>query len=93
LDIPWLLLTLGIGSSSGIQWRKGVIVTANHGVRRDEDINVLLGPEESVPVTLAGRDRSTDPPILKLSDDQTLPLPGLPEASNLELANFIRSRS
>jgi len=28
--------------SSGIQWRKGVIVTAHHSIRREEDIAVVL---------------------------------------------------
>src|SRR5882724_7313289 len=44
--------------SSGIQWRKDVIVTVDHGIRRSEDINVLLGPGRSSPATVAGRDPS-----------------------------------
>jgi S1-C subfamily serine protease len=76
-------------TSSGIQWRKGVIVTANHGIRRDEGISVLLGPEKPVPATLAGRDPSTDLAILKLSDDRTLPLPDFAGTANLKLANLV----
>ena len=38
--------------SSGIQWRKDVIVTVNHGIRRNEGISVLLGPEKSVAATV-----------------------------------------
>jgi S1-C subfamily serine protease len=64
-------------------------VTANHGVRRDEDLSVLLGPERSAPVTLAGRDPSTDLAILKLSDDQTIPLPDVADSSSLKLANLV----
>jgi hypothetical protein len=33
-------------------WRKDVIVTVNHGIRRNEGISVLLGPEKSVAATL-----------------------------------------
>src|SRR5229473_2499950 len=55
--------------SSGIQWRKDVIVTVNHGIRRSEGISVLLGPEKSVAATIAGRDPSTDLAILKLADE------------------------
>ena len=75
--------------SSGIQWRKDVIVTVNHGIRRSEDINVLLGPDRSSPATLAGRDPSTDLAILKLSGDSKLPSPEFADASALKLANLV----
>jgi len=76
-------------TSSGIQWHKGVIVTASHGIHRDEGLNVLVGPGKSIPATLAGRDPSTDLAILKLSNDHALPLPDLAETSNLKLANLV----
>src|SRR6185369_9177869 len=75
--------------SSGIQWRKDVIVTANHGIRRSEDISVLLGPGKSAPATLAGRDPSTDLAVLKLSGDAKLPLPEVVDASGVKLANLV----
>jgi len=75
--------------SSGIQWRKDVIVTVNHGIRRSEDISVLLGPKESVPATLAGRDPATDLAILKLSGDAKLSLPEVADASDAKLANLV----
>jgi S1-C subfamily serine protease len=75
--------------SSGIQWRKDVIVTVNHGIRRNEGISVLLGPEKSVAATVAGRDPSTDLAILKLADEGKLPLPALADASGLKLANLV----
>ena len=75
--------------SSGIQWRKDVIVTANHGIRRSEDISVLLGPGKSAPATLAGRDPSTDLAVLKLAGDAKLPLPEVVDASGVKLANLV----
>jgi len=75
--------------SSGIQWRKDVIVTVNHGIRRSEDINVLLGPGRSAPATLAGRDPSTDLAILKLSGDAKLSLPDTADVSAVKLANLV----
>jgi serine protease DegQ len=75
--------------SSGIQWRKDVIVTVNHGIRRSEDIRVLLGPEKSVPATLAGRDPSTDLAILKLSGDAKLSLPDVADEFDVRLANLV----
>src|SRR5438128_8641118 len=75
--------------SSGIQWRKDVIVTVNHGIRRSEDIDVLLGPGRSAPATLAGRDPSTDLAILKLSGDAKLSLPDTADVSAVKLANLV----
>ncbi|HEY8176631.1 MAG TPA: S1C family serine protease [Gemmatimonadaceae bacterium] len=46
--------------SSGIVWREGVIVSASHTVRRDDDIPVSLPSGESVTATIAGRDAATD---------------------------------
>jgi len=75
--------------SSGIQWRKDVIVTVNHGIRRSEGIRVLLGPEESVATIVAGRDPSTDLAILKLADETNRPLPAPADVSGLKLANLV----
>src|SRR5215471_6821662 len=56
------------GSSSGIVWRSGVIVTAEHALRRDEEIQVTLPDGSVVPATLAGRDASTDLAVLKCAE-------------------------
>ena len=53
------------GSSSGVVWRAGVIVTTEHSLRRDEEIQVTLPDGRTVPATLAGRDASTDLAVLK----------------------------
>jgi len=56
------------GSSSGVVWRAGVIVTAEHALRRDEDIQVTLPDGRVVSATLAGRDASTDLAVLKCAE-------------------------
>lgn len=56
------------GSSSGVVWRRGVIVTAEHSLRRDEDIQVTLPDGRVVPASLAGRDASTDLAVLKCAE-------------------------
>lgn len=56
------------GSSSGVVWRAGVIVTAEHALRRDEEIQATLADGRLVPATLAGRDSSTDLAVLKCSE-------------------------
>lgn len=56
------------GSSSGVVWRSGVIVTAEHALRRDEDIQVTLPDGHVVSATLAGRDASTDLAVLRCAE-------------------------
>ena len=51
--------------SSGVHWRPGIIVTADHTVRREEDIRVTLPTGKTVNATLAGRDSGTDIALLK----------------------------
>jgi S1-C subfamily serine protease len=56
------------GSSSGIVWRAGVIVTSEHSLRRDDEIQVTLPNGRVASATLAGRDPSTDVAVLKCPD-------------------------
>lgn len=51
--------------SSGVLWRPGLIVTADHTIRREEDIQIALHDGKTVDATLAGRDAGTDLAILK----------------------------
>src|SRR5882672_5986319 len=46
--------------SSGIVWRDGVIVSASHTVRRDDDITITLPSGDAITATVAGRDAATD---------------------------------
>lgn len=61
-------------SSSGVFWRPGVIVTAEHTVRREEEITVTLPDGATVPAALAGADPGTDLAVLKI--DVTTHAPG-----------------
>ena len=62
------------GSSSGVVWRRGVIVTSEHALRRDEEIQVTLPNGRVVSATLAGRDPSTDIAVLKCAEaDNAVP--------------------
>jgi S1-C subfamily serine protease len=53
------------GSSSGVIWQPEIIVTAEHALRRDEEIQVTLQDGRVVKATLVGRDPSTDLAVLK----------------------------
>jgi S1-C subfamily serine protease len=59
------------GSSSGVIWRSGIIVTSEHALRRDDEIHVTLGDGRVVPAILAGRDPSTDLAVLKCAEAAT----------------------
>lgn len=54
--------------SSGVRWRPGVIVTANHTLERDDEIGIATGRAEPVDAQLVGRDPGTDLAVLKTSD-------------------------
>jgi serine protease DegQ len=53
-------------TSSGVHWRSGVIITADHALKRDEEIIVTLADGSTVAATLVGRDGSTDLAVLRL---------------------------
>jgi len=55
-------------SSSGAFWRPGVIVTAQHTIRREEEITVTLPDGSNAPATLAGSDPGTDLAVLKVEN-------------------------
>jgi S1-C subfamily serine protease len=52
-------------ASSGVHWRPGVIVTAEHTVKHDEEITIVTEGGGAVPATLVGRDPGTDLAVLK----------------------------
>src|SRR5690242_5641075 len=74
-------------SSSGVFWRPGVIVTAEHTLRREEEITVTLPDGRNAPATLAGSDSGTDIAVLKTENSGDIPprAPGDPVAGNLAL--------
>jgi S1-C subfamily serine protease len=52
--------------SSGVHWGPGLVVTADHTIRREEDIQVTLHDGKTVTATLIGRDSGTDLALLKV---------------------------
>ena len=51
--------------SSGIHWREGVIVTADHTLKRNGEITITTADGRTLPATLAGRDPDTDVAVLR----------------------------
>ena len=56
------------GSASGVIWRAGIVITAEHALRRDEDIQLTLPDNRVIAAALVGRDPSTDLAVLKCSE-------------------------
>jgi S1-C subfamily serine protease len=74
--------------SSGVHWRQGVIVTADHTVKRDEEISVTLPDGRPIPAELAGRDASTDLAVLKLQQAE-FPVADIGEAAALKVGHVV----
>jgi S1-C subfamily serine protease len=54
--------------STGIHWRPGVIVTADHTVSMEDDITVTASDGRSLRAALAGRDPGTDLAVLRVPE-------------------------
>ncbi|MBD2099896.1 S1C family serine protease [Leptolyngbya sp. FACHB-261] len=75
-------------SSSGIHWRPGLVITADHTLKRDDEITVTLPDQRTVPVTLVGRDASTDLALLKF-DSADSPTAELGDAAQLQVGQMV----
>jgi S1-C subfamily serine protease len=56
-------------TSSGIVWRRNLILTAAHAIRHETNIGIICGPGQRVPGRLQGKDRGSDIALLKLDQD------------------------
>ena len=74
--------------SSGVHWRQGVIVTADHTLKRDEDISISLPDGGMIPAVLAGRDASTDLAVLTLQAAE-FPVADLGDAVALRVGHVV----
>src|SRR5260370_17110859 len=74
--------------TSGIEWKKGVIVTVQEGVQSDEDIKVLLDGGRTVSAKLAGRDPSTDVAVLRIQEGSS-GSPQLGDSTSLRLGHLV----
>jgi S1-C subfamily serine protease len=75
-------------NSSGVHWSPGVIVTAEHTVRQDENIFVSSGDGKRLAAEVAGRDPGTDLAVLRVAGLE-LPVAPKPEDSGPRAGNLI----
>lgn len=74
--------------SSGVHWKSGAIVTADHTIDRDDDITVTLPDGTSVPAQIAGRDAGTDLAVLKINAG-SLPSATIGDDSALKVGGIV----
>jgi S1-C subfamily serine protease len=72
--------------SSGFLWRAGIIVTADHAIRRDDSIPVILPDGNRATAELAGRDPGTDIAVLRVN---SAPAPELTSAPALRTGEIV----
>ncbi|HLJ47145.1 MAG TPA: S1C family serine protease [Bryobacteraceae bacterium] len=65
--------------SSGVHWKPGIIVTAEHTIRRDDDIRITAANGVAHTAELVGRDPGTDLAVLRVKD---LDVPVAPRAES-----------
>lgn len=58
---------------SGIVWRAGVVVTAEHTIRGRREVTVALPSGETAVASVAGRDPGTDIAVLKVAENGATP--------------------
>lgn len=75
-------------ASSGVYWKPGVVVTADHTLEREENITVTLPDGRKLPATLAGRDSGTDVAVLKV-EGSDLPVAEIGDASTLKVGHIV----
>jgi serine protease DegQ len=66
-------------NSSGVHWSPGVVVTAEHALRYEDEITVLTGAGDRLPAEVAGRDPGTDLAVLRVKD---LAIPVVPKSQD-----------
>ena len=75
--------------SSGILWSADSVVTADHALRRDEEISVVTAPGKSTSARVVGRDHSTDLAVLRLQQAIEAPPARWADTSELRIGELV----
>ena len=74
--------------SSGVHWRPGIVVTAEHTVRVEEEIRVAWPDGRTAPASLVGRDPGTDLAVLRIGDTDW-PVAEVGDSAALTVGNLV----
>ncbi|MEM8720904.1 MAG: S1C family serine protease [Cyanobacteria bacterium P01_G01_bin.39] len=71
---------------SGIYWREGIIVTSEENIKRSQGVRIILPDGDTAPVTLLGRDPSTDVAVFK--SEAPLPIAPIDRECQLKVGHL-----
>jgi S1-C subfamily serine protease len=74
--------------STGVHWRSGLVVTANHTVHADDGVTVTRPDGRAVPATLVGRDPARDLAVLRV-DGTDLPVAEVGDADAVRVGHMV----
>ena len=74
--------------STGVHWRPGIVVTAEHTVRVEEEIRVAWPDGRTAPASLVGRDPGTDLAVLRIADTGW-PVAEVGESADLSVGHLV----
>jgi S1-C subfamily serine protease len=74
--------------STGVHWRSGLVVTANHTVHADEGITVTRPDGRAVPATLVGRDPARDLADFRI-DGTDVPVAEIGDANAVRVGHMV----
>ncbi len=74
--------------STGVHWRPGVVVTAEHTVRVEEQIRVAWTDGRAAPARLVARDPGTDIAVLRI-DDADWPIAEAGDSAGLGVGHLV----
>jgi S1-C subfamily serine protease len=74
--------------STGVHWRPGLVITADHTVEIDEDLTVTSRDGRTIAATLAGRDPAIDIAILNI-DAGDLPVADIADAGAARVGHIV----
>lgn len=75
--------------SSGVLLGSDAVITVNHAVGREEEVTVVLGPDQRVAARVAGRDPGTDLAVLRLPQPVAASTPRWAEAGKLRVGDLM----
>ena len=74
--------------STGVHWRSGLVVTANHTVHADDGVTVTRPDGRAVPATLVGRDPARDLAVLRM-DGTDVPVAEIGDADAVRVGHMV----
>ena len=74
--------------STGVHWRSGLVVTANHTVHADDGVTVTRPDGRAVPATLLGRDPARDLAVLRM-DGTDVPVAEIGDADAVRVGHMV----